>query len=261
MSSKQQLMDYNKRLKKTIIEKDKLILQQEQSLISLRKFVKLYHEEMSRAKVFWYDKLYKQSMISELKVLEIGKQLNYVSRTTRDIILGGNYDKNIEKLNKSISTIEELFISLEDIMKHDDSLHIVTEAKDSTIDFLNSSFRMMKNLNKDDIDNNKKTIYLKYKNDLTPLANASRVSFKKLSEIKDKELFDNSESLLFLMNFYKIIVFSLGLVVAIIVFIVATLIRKSITTVITDFTDLIKLAAAGDFNNECKNICTKSNGI
>lgn len=205
-----------------------------------------------------YNKLYKESMISELKVLEIGKNLNYVSRTTRDIILGGNYDKNIQKLDKSISSIEEEFSELEDIMSEDDSLSIVTEAKTSTMRFLESSLLMMKNLNKDDIDNNKKTIYSKYKTDLTPLANASRTSFKKLTEIKNEELFENSESLLFLMNFYKNFVFILGFAVAIVVFIIATIIRKSITGGITDFTALIKQAAAGDFNSECKNCDTKT---
>jgi len=198
-----------------------------------------------------YQYLYKNSMTSELYTLEIEKNLNYISRTTRDIMLGGTYDKNIEKLNSHINTIEELFSSLEMIMQKDTSITLVREAKSTTMSFLHSSLLMMKNLNSNDITNNKAHIYSKYKNELTPLANTSRSSFKKLLEIKHKELFENSDSLMFLMSFYKNFVFILGLSVGIIVLIIAVIIRKSITTGIGDFTALIRHAAAGDFSREC----------
>jgi len=198
-----------------------------------------------------YDHLYKNSMTSELQVLEIEKNLNYISRTTRDIMLGGDYDKNIDKLNKSVSRIDELFSSLENIMANDESLSVVTEAKTSTMSFLNSSLDMMKTLTQDDIKNKTSQIYKEYKNNLTPLANASRTSFKKLVHIKDAELTNDSESLAYLMNFYKNFVFILGFSVGIIVFIVATIIRKSITSGINNFITLIKHATAGDFSHKC----------
>jgi methyl-accepting chemotaxis protein len=198
-----------------------------------------------------YDHLYKNSMQSELKTLKIGQNLNYISRTTRDIILGGDYDKNIAKLDERVKQIEELFTSLEKINKEDPSLKTITEAKKSTMSFLNSSLVMMQSLTKDDIDNNKTEIYHKYKNDLTPLANASRTSFKKLTEIKDKELKEDSATLASEINFYKNFVFILGLAVGIIVFILATIIRKSITDGIDNFSSLIKTVVKGDFSHEC----------
>ncbi|WP_455757839.1 methyl-accepting chemotaxis protein [Sulfurimonas sp.] len=198
-----------------------------------------------------YNHLYKNSMSSELQVLEIEKNLNYISRTTRDIMLGGDYDKDIDKLNNSISRINELFLSLEKIMADDESLTLVTEAKISTMSFLNSSLDMMKALTPDDIKNKTSQIYKKYKSDLTPLANASRTSFKKLAHIKNTELINDSESLAYLMNFYKNFVFILGFSVGIIVFIVATIIRKSIIGGINNFIGLIKHAAAGDFSHQC----------
>ncbi|MFT5660823.1 MAG: methyl-accepting chemotaxis protein [Sulfurimonas sp.] len=200
-----------------------------------------------------YAHLSKNSMDSELQTLEIEKNLNYISRTTRDIILGGDYNKNITKLKESISTIEKRFLSLEKIMAQDTSLAIVTEAKFSTMKFLNSSLSMMNALNTDDIQNKTIQIYKDYKSNLTPLANASRTSFKKLLTIKSKELKEDSESFAWQMNFYKNFVFILGFSVAIIVFVIATLTRKSIIKGISDFSDLIKLVAAGDFNHECQN--------
>jgi len=198
-----------------------------------------------------YDHLYKNSMTSELQTLEIEKNLNYISRTTRDIMLGGDYDKNINKLNNSVNRISELFLSLEEIMANDESLSVVTQAKISTMSFLNSSLDMMKTLTKDDIENKTSQIYEKYKNDLTPLANASRSSFKKLVHIKDTELKNDSESLAYLMNFYKNFVFILGFSVGVIVFIVAIIIRKSIIGGINNFITLIKYSSAGDFSHKC----------
>ena len=198
-----------------------------------------------------YDHLSQNSMTSELQTLEIEKNLNYISRTTRDIMLGGDYNKNITKLKTSISRIDTLFLSLEKIMAEDESLHIVTDAKISTMKFLNSSLSMMQNFTTEQINNNTTQNYNKYKADLTPLANASRVSFKKLLKIKKEELAKSSESFSWQMNFYKNFVFILGFIVAIVVFIIATLTRKSIINGLKDFTDLIKLVAAGDFDHEC----------
>ncbi len=95
--------------------------------------------------------------------------------------------------------------------------------------------------------------YDKYKTDLSSLANTSQSSIKKLKEIKHKELDEGSDNLSFLMNFYKNFVFILGFSVGIIVFIIATIIRKSITGGIAEFTSLIKHAASGDFSEECTN--------
>ena len=199
-----------------------------------------------------YNHLADNSMATELQTLEIEKTLNYISRTTRDIMLGGDYDKNIDKLKTSISTIEKTFLSVEDIMAQDPALPIVTESKVSTMNFLNSSLVMMQGLTANDIQENTQNIYKKYKTDLTPLANASRVSFKKLLQIKSEELKESSKSFSWQMNFYKNFVFILGFSVAIIVFFIATLTRKSIINGIAEFTGLIKMVAAGDFNHECQ---------
>ncbi len=59
-----------------------------------------------------YEHLHNNSMEGALKTLEIEKNLNYVSRTTRDIMLGGDYTKNISKLNDSIEKIRNTFKSL-----------------------------------------------------------------------------------------------------------------------------------------------------
>ena len=110
-----------------------------------------------------------------LNLLKIEKNLNYISRTSRDIILGGDYDKNIAKLGDRVEKIRAHFTSLEKLMANDDSLSIVKEAKKTTMTFIENTLKMMKSLNPDYIKNNRVTVYNSYKDGLTPLANASRV--------------------------------------------------------------------------------------
>jgi len=198
-----------------------------------------------------YEHLHKNSMTAGLITLEIEKNLNYVSRTTRDIMLGGDYTKDIDKLNSSIEAIRNHFNTLEKMMKEDDSLALIIDAKSSTMLFLDNSNNMMKSLTSDQILNQKIEIYKRYKNDLTPYANASRESFKKLVELKREELDSDSKSLGKEISFYKYLVLVTGIIVGFVVLIFATFIRRSITDGIAQFTRLISYSAKGDFTHEC----------
>ena len=198
-----------------------------------------------------YKHLHENSMSSALETLEIEKNLNYVSRTTRDIMLGGDYNTDMSKLKKSIERVRFLFTSLEKIMAQENSLSMVKDAKVSTMSFLDDSYKMMQGLTQDEIANQTSFIYKRYKNDLTPLANASRTSFKKLVKYKKEELSNNSISLADEIYFYKTLVLVAGLIVAVLVFMLATLIRKNITSGITNFTQLIHYAVSGDFSHKC----------
>ena len=139
-------------------------------------------------------------------------------------------------------------------MKDDSSLNLVLDAKSSTMLFLQSSLDMMESLNSDQIHKNTSAIYKRYKKDLTPFANRSRTSFKKLVTLKEKELMDNSISLAKEILFYKYLVLVAGIIVGIVVFIIATVIRKSITNGISRFTKLIAHAAKGDFSRKCDSL-------
>lgn len=208
--------------------------------------------------IFWamshieskYEHLHKNSMLGTLHTLEIEKNLNYVSRTTRDIMLGGDYGQDMAKLTEAIESIEKDFLALESMMKGDNSVLMVKDAKASTMLFLNNSFKMMESLHSDDIKNNKVGIYTKYKEDLTPFANTSRDSFKKLVKYKQEELAKDSKSLEEELNFYKFFSLAGGLLLAFVVFSLANIIRRSITSGITDFITLIAHAAKGDFSHK-----------
>jgi methyl-accepting chemotaxis protein len=86
----------------------------------------------------------------------------------------------------------------------------------------------------------------------------SRKYFKKLVEIKQKELTKASKAMQTKIAFYKYLVLIAGLVVALIVFIFAIFIRKSITTGIENFTKLITYASKGDFSKKCTDTSTET---
>lgn len=197
-----------------------------------------------------YDHLHHNSMEGGLITLKIEKSLNYISRTSRDTILGGDYDKNIAKLEDRVKKIRDHFTVLEKLMAHDTSLSIVQEAKNSTMLFLENTLTMMKSLKPEDIKNNKDEIYAKYKHDLTPFANASRDSFKKLVELKSKELSEDSSNLGTQIGFFKYFTLIAGVIVGLVVLVLANMIRKSITGGINDFTDLISKVSQGDFSHK-----------
>ncbi|MEA1983400.1 MAG: methyl-accepting chemotaxis protein [Campylobacterota bacterium] len=210
--------------------------------------------------VFWsmshieteYKHLRSNSMKAGLSTLKIEKNLNYISRTTRDIMLGGAYNKDIDKLQDKIEEIRAHFNTLEELMQNDSSLGLVQEAKSSTLLFINNSLKMMQSLSQDQIKNKTTEIYAQYKHDLTPYANASRTSFKKLVKMKERELKEDSEALESEISFYKYLVLIAGILTGAIVLIVATMIRKSITSGINQFTTLIGYVAKGDFSKKCQ---------
>jgi len=200
-----------------------------------------------------YEHLKNRSMSASIHTLEIEKNMNYVSRTTRDILLGGDYNKDISKLKVKIEKIRTHFNSLEKITIDDkESLALVQKAKSSTMLFLNNSLDMMLSLTKSQIQNETAKMYKKYKTDLTPVAEASRVSFKKLVKIKEQELERDSQSLESEITFYKYLVLVAGIITGLVILFIATIIRKSITDGIDKFTTLISYASKGDFSRKCE---------
>ncbi|MCW9026224.1 MAG: methyl-accepting chemotaxis protein [Thiovulaceae bacterium] len=200
-----------------------------------------------------YTYLHKNAMLGALNTLSIEKNLNYISRTSRDILLGGDYEKDIEKLTKTVASIENSFNELENIMKNDTSLTMIQEAKNSTMLFLNQSMIMMKSLNQDDIKNNKDMLYNKYKTELTPYANKSRVSFKKLVKYKQEELAKHSNNLAKELSWFKFSTLIFGLIFAAIILFTATVIRNYVVKGIENFSQLISRAADGNISFKIDN--------
>lgn len=195
-----------------------------------------------------YNHLYENSMKAGLSTLIIEKNMNHVSRNDRDIMLGGPKEKDIAQIQENINTIKHNFDVLASLKNTPEVQDLVLKSKESTLKFINTAFKMMKSLTPEMIANDKEGIYKKYHNTLTPLAEKSRKYFKKLVKLKHDELAENSKSLQTKITFYKYLVLIAGLFVGMVVLILSIIIRKSITSSIEKFTELITYAARGDFS-------------
>ncbi|MDH4943472.1 methyl-accepting chemotaxis protein [Sulfurimonas sp. C5] len=197
-----------------------------------------------------YEKLHESSLQAGLLTLAIEKNMNYVSRTDRAVMLGGDREKDLERLRNTIKTIKSDFEKLDALLEGDSSYELSVKAKDSTLLFLNNAYKMVSSLTPDEIENSKAEIYAKYRKELTPYAEESRKYFKELVQLKKTQLDQDSQDMQTKISFYKYFVLVSGVIVGIIVLIAAWIIRKSITGGIQNFTELITDAANGNFTNK-----------
>lgn len=200
-----------------------------------------------------YNELQEKTISGAINALKIEKDLNYISRTSRDIMLGGDYDKNIDKLEKNIDKIHATFIELDKSASEPAEQTLIADAKESTSAFLNNTLSMMKSLDAKTISTNTASIYANYKKELTPYADSSREKFEKVVELKQQKLKTASESLHSQITFYKFFVLLTGLGVAIIIFIFASMISSSITIAIEKFTRIITNISEGNFSQTSVN--------
>lgn len=195
-----------------------------------------------------YDALQKKSITGAIYALEIEKDLNYISRTSRDILLGNDYQGNMEKLQKRSQTIQDNFRKLSEITDPN-SKELIAHAQQSTLSFLDETRKLLSSLNSFQIQTDTKGIYAHYKKTITPFADASRNDFEKVVTLKKEELNQSSSQMHNEIFFYKMIVLVLGTLVAIVLLIFSYTIQKFIIEALGSFTNTIYHVAHGDFSN------------
>ena len=112
----------------------------------------------------------------EVATLSINRDLNYVSRLTRDTMLGGDQEKNLKKLNSRIERIKKNFQVLKEAYPGDE---LVGKAEGAALAFVQDGkgfVERMANLPKED----RYKQYPAYKKSATPLAVQSRQYFGSL---------------------------------------------------------------------------------
>ena len=157
-------------------------------------------------------------------VLEIEKETNYISRLTRDIMLGNDYDGNLKKLYDSKSKIKESYIGLEKTVKNTpnekEKLDEVNKSLNNTIAFIDDGINKMESIkNIDRTPEVLSKLYQDYKKSATPLANANMETFSKLVKTKEaglekrtKELNNEMNKLLFIMLIESMIIMLIVLI-------------------------------------------------
>lgn len=123
---------------------------------------------------------------SKILALEISANINYTSRLTRNIMLGSDYGKDMEKLIETKQKIEKAFEELSEIPAPSESFQSeVQAAKTSTMEFINVSIDIISRA-ESMAPEERSTLYEQYHKEATPLANQSRDTFKVILENTDK---------------------------------------------------------------------------
>lgn len=132
-----------------------------------------------------FDGFEAQSFQGVKAVLETEKELNYFSRITREIMLGGDLNENLSKLEDTRRSIEIHFKEVEAACIEPSQKKLQQQAQKDALVFINASSDLMKSLK----TQNRTTaeIYHYYHQNFSPMAKASRKSMERLVESKTKE--------------------------------------------------------------------------
>jgi len=185
--------------------------------------------------------IYSQKAVSgKILILQIEKELNYISRSARDILLGNNYAKNIVEIENSKNSIIKSYDLLKQtvIDTQDEEIRLaqIEQSKEKTLLFINNSFNKMKALYS--IERTPSVLanmYQIYNTESSPLAAIARSEFSKISETKDDILESKRTLLNNDLNYLMMFIFIEALIILILTMSYLTLLIKNITSSLKEF--------------------------
>jgi methyl-accepting chemotaxis protein len=134
--------------------------------------------------------LLKSEIATKIEILKVGKEVNYVSRLTRNIMLGSNYDKDLARLDETIEKINKSFKKLHEAARSTEEQTMVEQAKKDALAFVQDGRSRMAALKDTPVEQRHQAFH-EYEKTATPLAMTSRATFEKITKHADKE-FDNN---------------------------------------------------------------------
>ena len=159
---------------------------------------------------------------SKVQTLIIGKEVNFVSRLTRNIMLGSNLQKDMKALDETIERIEKAFRQLEKVAEDEKERALTSTAKDATLAFVKDGRSRMQALT--DVPQEKRFLAFKdYEASVTPLAGKSRESLDVMIKRIDNDFVEASsgfDSALYRTMLLVVIISGLTLVVTLVIFLI-----------------------------------------
>ncbi|MGJ0339460.1 methyl-accepting chemotaxis protein [Aliarcobacter cryaerophilus] len=177
-----------------------------------------------------------RAIAGKFYVLEVEKELNFVARNSRDIMLGNSYDNNIKNLEKSRDNIIKSFDGLLQTSQNEAEKNVVLEVKKTVLDFIEDGYKKMKSL--ETVERTPEVLaamYQAYRKDATPLANKSRENFSKLIKEKEEDYKFQSELYNKQMKGLKNIIIIESLVLVLIVILSLLLLSRDIIQSLNKF--------------------------
>lgn len=131
-----------------------------------------------------------RDVAGKIATIEINRDVNYVSRLTRNMMLGSDIKKDIPKLEKMIERIKKNYAILKTTYSDDAEKELIENAERASLAFVEDGHTLCKGLA--DVDAAERHRYYgQYSTSATPLAVESRKYFGKLVKLKN-EKFDAS---------------------------------------------------------------------
>lgn len=128
--------------------------------------------------------LHQHEITTKIETIKIFRDVNYVSRLTRNIMLGSDYDNDMQELVAIAGTIAESFDTLTRATHSATDQRLVNQARIDTAAFVDNCIDRMKRI-KDIPANQRNNVYKNYRKEATPLAMKSRASFRAIIQNAD----------------------------------------------------------------------------
>ena len=121
--------------------------------------------------------LHQHEITTKIETIKINRDVNYVSRLTRNIMLGSDYYNDIQELEETATAIAISFDKLTKATHSASEQALVEKAKIDTVAFVGDCIQRMKRI--ENIPANQRNReYKNYRKEATPLAMKSRASFR-----------------------------------------------------------------------------------
>ena len=135
-----------------------------------------------------FQSLIDTEVTTKVELVKVGREINYVSRLTRNIMLGSDYEKDMKKLDESIQKIEVSFDALGKANKGEKEM--IGKAKVDALAFANDGRARVAALKEVPIEE-RHLAFKEYEKGATPLAMKSSETFDALAQKADKAFKDS----------------------------------------------------------------------
>jgi len=128
--------------------------------------------------------LHQHEITTKIETIKIARDVNYVSRLTRNIMLGSNYDDDMRELEATAAAITESFDVLARATHSVSEQKLAEKAKIDTAAFVNNCIQRMERI-RDISASQRDKEYANYRKEATPLAMTARASFRAIIQNAD----------------------------------------------------------------------------
>jgi len=131
-----------------------------------------------------FESLHRHEISTKLETIKIARDVNYVSRLTRDIMLGADFEEDMEELEETAADIDNSFEALNRAAHDAGDRKLVEQARRDTMAFVDNCIQRMDRI-KTIHPAQRNRAFAAYKSEATPLAMKSRASFRSIIQNAD----------------------------------------------------------------------------